>query len=276
MHTPFDFDGKIALVCGVGTGGIGAPTAALLCDGGAKIVAVDYTRESAEATCALIAGRGGTAIPYVADLRDRAATGGIVDFTRSNFGHLDLIVNVAGGTKRDQNGPIETTDFEAYDDIISLNLTYVFQICRDAAPLMIEGGGGAIVNIASVSGLTSAPFHAIYGAAKAGLMSLTRSMAVEWGRFGIRANAVAPGSVETARALASGIDMASRARDWSPLGKPVQAEDIANAAAFLLSARAKSITGQTIIVDSGISARSPIGGVDYLGLRFAGPSWNAD
>lgn len=274
MRPKFDFTGKVALVCGAGVGGIGAPTAQLLSAAGAYVVAVDHTPELARGTQELLEAGGGKCLPLVADLRDRAATADVVKTVRAELGRIDLLANIAGGTKQGHTGALEHTPDEVFDDTIALNLTYAFQICRDAGRLMIERGeGGAIVNIASVSGLASAPFHSVYGAAKAGLIRLTQSIAVEWGRFGIRANAVAPGSVRTARALATGAKMDERAQEWAPLGKPVEPQDIANATLFLLSDLAASITGQTIVVDNGVSARCPIGGLEYLGPRFDAEHW---
>jgi NAD(P)-dependent dehydrogenase (short-subunit alcohol dehydrogenase family) len=243
----------------------------MLAQAGAFVIGVDRSDELVDDTRDRLAGYQGGFLGITADLRDRKQVDTIIPKVRAEIGHLDLVANVAGGTQRGQFGPLELTPDQVYDDTFALNLDYVFRVCRDAGRLMIESGkGGAIVNVASVSGLLAAPFHGPYGAAKSGVVALTQTMAIEWGRFGIRANVVAPGSVRTPRSEATKAPLDERARAWAPLQRPVEKEDIASAILFLLSDAARSITGQLLNVDCGVSSRCPIGGLEVFGVQFLG------
>jgi NAD(P)-dependent dehydrogenase (short-subunit alcohol dehydrogenase family) len=257
--------GKVALVCGSGAGGIGSATSRLLGAAGAKIVAVDRDPDLVQATVVALKAIDREVIGVVADLRDPEQVARIVPQARAAFGRIDLLANIAGGTQRDQWLPLEHTPDEVYKVVMALNLNYVFQICRDAATLMIEHGhGGAIVNISSISAFAAAPYAAIYGAAKRAVTALTQTMAVEWGPRGIRANVVSPGIVQTPRSSATAGDaMQARQREWAPLGRPVSADEIAQTILFLLSDQASAITGQSITVDCGVSAKAPGGSLEY-------------
>lgn len=270
---PLDFTGKIALVCGAGGGGIGSAVSAMLIESGASLVAVDRTEELVEETRSKALDAGGACLGIVADLRDRAQVATIVPTVRRKLARVDLVANIAGGTQKHQWGALERTTDEIYAEVLALNLNYVFQVCRDAAQLMIERGtGGAMVNIASVSAVASAPYHGPYGAAKAAVSALTQTMAVEWGRYGIRANVVAPGATRTQRAMNTGSAglLDARQKVWAPLGRPVEKEEIAAAVLFLLSPRASAVTGQTLRVDCGVSARSVGGDLAHYGQYIPG------
>jgi NAD(P)-dependent dehydrogenase (short-subunit alcohol dehydrogenase family) len=268
---PLNFTDKIALVCGAGGGGVGTAVSNGLIQGGATVVAVDRTAELVEETRSRAVAAGATCLGIVADLRDPTQVASIVPTIRRELGRIDLVANIAGGTQKHQWIELEQTTDEIYAEVLALNLNYVFAVCRDAARLMIERGrGGAIVNIASISAAASAPFHGPYGAAKAAVTSLTQTMAVEWGKYGIRANTVAPGATRTQRAMATGSSAAldQRGKEWAPLGRPVEKEEIAEAVLFLLSANASAITGQLLTVDCGVTARCVGGDADYYG-RYA-------
>jgi len=270
MKSLFDFTGKVALVCGAGGGGVGTAISQMLATSGATVVAVDRTGELVAETVAQVTQIGARCLGITADLRDRKQVDAIVPRIQSELGRVDFVVNIAGGTQKGQFGPLENTPDQVYDDTFALNLEYVFRVCRDAGKLMIEQGrGGVIVNIASVSGLLAAPFHGPYGAAKSGVIALTQTMAIEWGRYGIRANVIAPGSVRTPRSEASKAPLDERAKTWAPLGRPVEKEDIASSIMFLLCDGAKGITGQLLNVDCGVSARCPIGGLEVFGHHAA-------
>jgi NAD(P)-dependent dehydrogenase (short-subunit alcohol dehydrogenase family) len=139
--------------------------------------------------------------------------------------------------------------------------------------MIAQGEGGSIVNIGSGSGIRSAAYHAVCGAATVALMQLTNSMAMEWSRHGIRANCVVPGSVLTERNLASCLDYGKRTREWGPLGVPVRADDI-DAALFLLSNVAERIAGQILSVDEGVTSTSPIGDSSHRAQRMV-PEYHA-
>jgi NAD(P)-dependent dehydrogenase (short-subunit alcohol dehydrogenase family) len=169
------------------------------------------------------------------------------------FGRIDGVANVAGGQQPEEYLKLEETPLEVYRHVVNINLEYVFRICRDVALQMIHSGTrGSIVNVGSISLLTSAPYHGPYGAAKSGIAALTRTMAVEWRQHGIRANTVSPGAVPTEAVTSmSSIDPLADQNDkiiWTPM------DAIANAIVFLLSDLAFGISGQNVSVDSSLSA----------------------
>ena len=172
------------------------------------------------------------------------------------FGPVDVAVDVIGEARWGRTVELDDT---AWDESFDLVLRHFFNVARVAGPHMAEQGSGSIVTIASVSGLRSAPLHGAYGAAKAGLMSLVRTLAVELAGDGIRVNAVAPGSVLTPR-VAALMSEERRAESAAsiPLGRLARPDDIANAVAFLASDLASYITGQTLVVDGGATAQFPL------------------
>lgn len=257
MALSLDFTDRVVLVCGVARGGIGGSTARNLAHAGATVVGVDKAQELVDATRADIEGAGGRFHGIVADLMDPAQTDPLIDTIVKQFGRLDGVANVAGGTRADEWQPLESTSLESYRATLNINLEYVFRICRDAARSMIEREApGAIVNVTSVSALTSAPLHGPYGAAKSGIAALTRTMAFEWAKYGIRANSVAPGAVPTERVM-------TRPRTEMPDGPPAGPSDVvvttpdelSYGIIFLLSDLASGISGQNLVVDSGLSTR---------------------
>jgi NAD(P)-dependent dehydrogenase (short-subunit alcohol dehydrogenase family) len=257
MPIGLDFQDRVILVCGAARGGIGGATARNLAELGAIVVGVDKTQELVDATKADIEAAGGRFHGIVADLMDPAQTDPLIETIVRQFGRLDGVANVAGGTRADEWQPLEQTSLESWQATLNLNLEYVFRICRDAARSMIERDApGAIVNVTSVSALTSAPYHGPYGAAKSGIAALTRTMAFEWARYGIRANSVAPGAVPTERVM-------TRPRTEMPKGQQTEPSDVvvttpdelSYGIIFLLSDLASGISGQNLVVDSGLSTR---------------------
>lgn len=271
MGPALDLQGRVVLVSGAGRGGIGTATSRLLTEAGAEIVAVDRDAALAGETAELVKSLGGRCHPLAADLTDPRAAAGLVEAALAAAGRIDMVANIAGGMQPDQWGRFEGTPEEVYRRIMALNLDYIFLVCRDAARIMkAQGGGGAIVNVASVSALPSAPYHSAYGAAKSGVIALTRSIAAELGPFGIRANVVAPGATRTERAARfAGDSLDRRQQDWAPLGRAVRSEEVAQAIVFLLSDLASGITGQTLAVDCGITARCVLGGLEHFEARLA-------
>jgi len=249
-----DLTGKIALVCGAGAGGIGSATSRMLIESGATLFAIDRDQALVDALEAELGDLDGRFAGMAADLTDREQAGAILPAVKARFGRLDCLVNIAGGNPAAHWRAFEDATDDLFDDSISLNLGYVFCLCRDAGRLMIDAGqGGAIVNVASISAFAGAPYHGVYGAAKAGVMALGRTMASEWHRHGIRVNAVAPGTVRTPRMMASsGGHLGS--------GRPsVTPDQVASAILFLLSDLAAGVSGQTLLVDGGISTAHPCG-----------------
>ena len=248
--------GTVALVTGAGRG-IGAETACALAGVGATVEAVDIVPERVDEVCARIASAGGSAVGRVADLRDGAAIEELVAGTVADHGRIDVLANVAGGMiglglplRRVHEWPDD-----AWDEVIALNLTYVFRICRAVLPHIVAAGGGTIVNVTSLNSLVSSPLMSAYGAAKAAVMNLTRSIAIEYAESGIRANCVAPGPIATV-ALATS-ETGGQVRNLGgtvPLGRPGTPEEIARAVLYLASPESSYVTGQVLAVDGGAAA----------------------
>jgi NAD(P)-dependent dehydrogenase (short-subunit alcohol dehydrogenase family) len=261
MSISIDLEGRVILLCGVALGGIGGATARCIAAAGATVVAVDQTQAIIDETIADVERLGGRCHGIVADLMDPAQTDPIVGDVVQRFKRLDGVANVAGGTKAHEWMPLEETPTGQFRDTLNLNLEYVFRICRDAAVSMIKRQApGALVNVGSVSAISSAPFHGPYGAAKSGITALTRTMAFEWGRYGIRANTVSPGAVATERVMSRRLAASSSGlSDVAPGGGSeivfTSVDELANTIVFLLSDLASGISGQTLVVDSAMSTK---------------------
>jgi NAD(P)-dependent dehydrogenase (short-subunit alcohol dehydrogenase family) len=250
--------GKNALVAGAGRG-IGAAVALALAHHGAAVSVVDVEPERADSVVNEIGAAGGRALPVVADVRARGQVDDVVDRTVAELGSLDVVANVAGGMQAFGSfAPVHEWSDDAWDTVLEMNLGYVFRMCRAALRVMLDQRSGVVVNIASVSGLTSAPRHSSYGAAKAGLVNLTRTMSVEYGRYGIRVNAVAPGRVATPAIQHDDVAAQAKVTARIPLGRFGEPNEVADVVTFLASPMASYITGQTITIDGGLSARYPL------------------
>ncbi len=254
--------GKTAIVSGAGGGGIGTATSLMLAEAGANIVAIDILADRVKDTETKVKALGRDCLGIVADIRKKSEVQRAMAQSIKKFGAVHCLANVAGGMQPGQWGALETYGDDTFDDVISLNLRYVFLISQAVAKQMIEKGiTGSIASVASVSGIAGAPYHGPYGAAKAGLMALTRTMAVEWGFYGIRVNALAPGSVKTPRAMAGApVDMDERAKGIIPIGRACQPDEIAAGLLFLLSPMASAISGHTLVVDGGATAKFALSG----------------
>ena len=259
-----DFRNKVALICGAGGGGIGSAVARIFAEAGATIAALDQNEALNSATRDVITGLGARCETFVADLTDPAQAAPVIETVWSKMGGIDMLVNVAGGTQAHQWGRLENGRDEDFRDVFALNIGYVYRLCADLARRMIERrSGGSIVNLASVSGLRSAPFHGAYGAAKAGVMALTQTMAVEWAPYGIRVNAVAPGSVLSPRVATFGkgpahFDAPSDGR------RSLSPAEIAQGILFLSSDLASGVSGQTLTIDAGLACGNPVGTLPEL------------
>ncbi len=247
-------DGKVVLLTGAG-GGLGEALARALADAGGTI-ALHYREsiESAGRVKAFLHTRGGAAGLYQADLAEEEAVEGLVAAVRADFGQLDVLVNGAGSSLV---RPALETSAEEWGRVLRDSLTSTFLCARTAANVMIAGGGGAIVNVASIAGLLGLRDRAAYCAAKAGVVGLTRALAAEWAEHGIRVNAVAPGVVETesvADSLSTGSASPADVLRRTPLARLGTPAEVAEVVCFLASPVSSYVTGQCVAVDGGWSA----------------------
>jgi 3-oxoacyl-[acyl-carrier protein] reductase len=232
----------------------------MLARAGAAVAVADLDPTRAEAASAEVADLGVATCALSGDVTDRAQAERLVDDAAAFHGGLDAVINMIGFAAW---GTLMELDDDTWELDLSRNLRHHIWTGRAAARHMIaQGTGGAIATVASVSGIYGAPRHAAYGAAKAGVMSLTRTMAQEWGRHGIRVNSVAPDMIATPRMRAQqahfGQEAGERARDSiQPLGRMGEAEEIAGPLVFLVSDLASFVTGQTLVVDGGTRAAFP-------------------
>ena len=245
--------GRRALVVGGGQG-MGRATALLFARLGAELVVLDEVSERAESVAGEARALGARAEPLVADVTDAAAAASAVGAARGRLGALDALVNIVGSASW---APLLELDDAAWERDFRVNLVQHWWVARAAARAMQGGGGGSIVVVASVSGLFSAAGHGAYGAAKAGLLALVRTMAEEWWPDGIRANAVVPGAVRTPRIEAAWQSGAIRRPAADVVERMALPEDVACAIAFLSSEAARRITGQTLVIDGGVTTRFP-------------------
>jgi NAD(P)-dependent dehydrogenase (short-subunit alcohol dehydrogenase family) len=245
-------EGKHAFVAGVGSG-IGSACVRMLAAAGARVTCFDLDGDAAR-NAARADGVDGLAL--TGDARQLPEVQAAFDAAVEAMGPVGVAVDVIGEARW---GRTIDLDDAAWDESFDLVLRHFFNLARVAGRHMAGHGSGAIVAIASVSGLRSAPLHGPYGAAKAGLMSLVRTLAVELGHDGVRVNAVAPGAVLTPRvaALMSDERQAESAASI-PLGRLATPDDIARAVAFLSSDLAAYVTGQTLAVDGGATAQFPL------------------
>ena len=241
--------GKTAIVTG-GSRGIGKAIALKLAKEGANIV-VNYTRsaDKAEAVVAELKELGVEALAVQADVSQAEDVKNLLDATTKSFDSIDILVNNAGITK--DNLLIRMKD-EEWDDVLNINLKGAFLTTKLIGKKMMRQKSGKIINVTSVVGIMGNAGQANYAASKAGLIGLTKSSAKEFASRGININAVAPGFIATEMTDALGEDMLDNYKKTIPLGKLGEAEDIANAVAFLSSEESKYITGQVLVVDGGI------------------------
>ena len=255
----FGLAGKPALVVGGGFG-IGRASALLLAQAGADVAVADLDADRAAAVAREIEALGVRSKASSGDVTERAQAERIVAEAVAFHGGLEVLVNMVGTAGW---GSLLDLDDDEWATDLGRNLTQHLHVGRAAAREMIDRGtGGRIAVVASVSGLYGAPNHGAYGAAKAGLMALVRTMAQEWGPHGIRVNAVAPDMIATPRVMAAyfdqGVDPDTLAQaDGAPLGRFGVPDEIAGPLVFLVSDLASFMTGQTIVVDGGQRAAFP-------------------
>jgi NAD(P)-dependent dehydrogenase (short-subunit alcohol dehydrogenase family) len=252
--------GKVAIVTGGGAAGDGIgngrAAAILLARAGTRVLVVDREIELAERTVAMIAEEGGEGVAFAADISDEAQAGAMVTTAVERFGRLDFLDNNVG---IDARGTVLETDPAAWRRVMQINVETMYLASRQAIPAMIKtAGGGAIVNISSISALRPRGLTA-YTTSKGAVIALTRAMAVDHGKDGIRVNCVAPGPMYTPMVYARG--MSAQARDQRRRASVLALEgtgwDVGQAVRFLLSSHARYITGQTLVVDGGATLVGP-------------------
>lgn len=252
--------GKVAIIAGGGAAGDGIgngrAAAIQLARSGTRVLVVDRELALAQRTVDMIASAGGTASAFDGDLTDGATAKAMVEAAVDTYGRLDFLDNNIGISSR---GSVVTEPQETWQRLMQVNVEAMFLASKHAIPAMIKtAGGGAIVNVSSISALRPRGLT-IYTTTKAAIIGMTRAMAVDHGRDGIRVNCVAPGPVYTPMVYVRG--MSDKARDnrrrASVLGIEGTAWDIGNAVRFLLSDHARYITGQTLVVDGGVTLQAP-------------------
>jgi len=252
LERMFDLTDKIALVTG-GNGGIGLGMARGLAQAGAILVIVGRNEEKSAAALRELQSAGLRAEAIVADVTDEGAVQRLFDQVRGRHGRLDILVNNAGSTVRK---PPQDFTLDEWKAVMDVNLTSAFLCCRAAHPLMLQAGGGKIINIGSIMSVLAAPYAPAYCASKGGIVQFTKSIALAWARDGIQANAVLPGWIATeltdgARAQVPGLNERVLAR--TATGRWGQPEDLAGVAVFLASRASDFVTGTSITVDGGYS-----------------------
>lgn len=257
--------GKSIVVMGAGGGGIGSAICRHLGNAGATIVAVDIDADKLAICTDDLEANGISHIGLLADGRDKDAVADVVERACA-LAPLRGSVQVAGGMWPPQWAPFVSED-AAFDDVMALNFGSTVNTVRAVGRKLVEqGNGGSIVNIATVSALNAMPYGSAYAAAKAAVLSLTRSLAVEWGSRQIRLNAVAPGSIATPKSASTRKPGDTDGNDLEviPMRRRGTSDDIASAVLFMMSDLANYVTGQVLCVDGGTSIRPAVNDRDEL------------
>jgi NAD(P)-dependent dehydrogenase (short-subunit alcohol dehydrogenase family) len=247
----FDITGKVTIVTGGGRG-LGAALASGFAAAGAHVLIGDQDEQTAQASAASIRERGGTALATRCDITSPPDVRALVDLAIQTYGQLDVLVNNAG---INIPKPAEELALEEWSRIVGVNLTGTFLCCQTGGAVMLRQGAGCIVNICSIHGHVGSYVHkaAAYNASKAGLVNLTRSLALEWGERGVRVNGISPGALRTelmATRLANEAYV-QRTLDRLAIKRIGTPEDIVGTAIFLASPAASWLTGQILAVDGG-------------------------
>jgi NAD(P)-dependent dehydrogenase (short-subunit alcohol dehydrogenase family) len=245
--------GKVALITGAGMG-MGREACLVFAREGARVVALDVDAAALAETAAAVSGGGGEIETMVCDVSDEGAVRDAVAAGVARFGALHILYNNAGVLWRGKDFGVLETDSDVWDRVMAINLKGMVWVCKYGIPKLIAAGGGAVVNIGSVSALLGDPVpQDAYTCSKGAVISLTRSLAVQFAAQGVRANCIHPGFVMTPMQAEKTVsqEWIDGACEYVPLGRLAQPRDIVNAALFLASDEAAYITGAELVVDGG-------------------------
>ncbi len=253
MQNLFDLTGKVALVTGASKG-IGEAIAQGLAAYGASVVVSSRKQDAVDAVAADIRSKGGEAIGIAAKVGNMDDMHAVVDKTIEHYGGIDILVNNAAISLA--FGPIEGTDQAITLKTMDVNLHGPLELAKRALPSMRERGGGSVINISSIGGIKPEPMIGMYSASKAALISLTQAMAVDWGKYNVRVNAICPGLIKTkfSKALWENDAITQKFLERVPLGRLGDSEDMAGVAVFLASRAAGYCTGGVFLADGGYLA----------------------
>lgn len=249
----FQLDNKVAIVTGASKG-IGEAMARGLAEFGAKVVISSRKRESVDAVAESFKNDGLEAIAIAANMGNVEEAQTLIDQTVDAYGGIDIIINNAAANP--VFGPIQNTEERAFDKILDVNLKGPFELCKKAYPILKQRGGGSIINISSIGGLTPERGIGIYSVSKAGLINLTKVMAQDWGADNIRVNAICPGLIKTkfSEALWGNEPILDRFLQQIPLNRVGTSDDVAGLAVYLASDAAAYCTGGVYLIDGGYTA----------------------
>ena len=244
-------DGKVAIITGAANG-IGRTAARLFCKEGAHVVVSDLDAENGEALVAELAAAGGKALWVPCNVGDETAVGKLIERTVAQFGALQVLYNNAGSVRGD--GKLTELATEDWDALADANAKGTYLVMKHAIPAMLAGGGGSIVNTASIGALIGGPALQAYSANKAAIIAMTRSVAVTYARQGIRANAICPGIIATQMVERLGDSFKKYGLEATPMGRCGEPEEIARVALFLASDESSFVTATTLVADGGLTA----------------------
>jgi len=251
-------EGKNVVITGAASG-IGRAAAQLMAAEGAKVLVADLDPARAEEAAVAIRETGGNALGFGVDVMNEDSLAAMIEKAVAEFGGINVLCNHVGGSNPRKDLDLLRMDLDEWDRVMSLNVRSTVVASRLAIPHMNSAGGGSIVNTASVGGLIGDSLQSAYGSAKAAVIRLTQYIAVQYGANGVRCNAVAPGAIMTPALVdnipADVIDSMKQANALPYLGEP---EDIAHAMVYLASDESRYMTGQTLVVDGGLTSKSPL------------------
>jgi NAD(P)-dependent dehydrogenase (short-subunit alcohol dehydrogenase family) len=255
MHPLFDLTGRVALITG-STKGIGRAIAERMAECGARVVISSRRAAATDQVAAELCAKGHSAIGISCNINEKQQLQSLVDGTRRAFGQIDVLV--CNAAVNPYYGPSQSIDDAAFDKILNANIRSNHWLCQMVIPEMAERRSGSVIVISSIGGLKGSESLGAYGISKAADMQLVRNLAVEWGRQGVRVNAIAPGLVRTdfARALWENPTVYETAVQRYPLGRIGEPDEVAGVAVLLASKSGSFITGQTIVIDGGATIAS--------------------